>query len=258
MFHNKRSYRKLSQNFLKSRKLAKKLVGLSSVGKQDLVYEIGPGEGTITEQLVLKAGKIIAVEIDSDLARHLKEKFDRNGQVEIINQDFLKFEIYAKNFKIFSNLPFSVEGKIIRKLLDRKNQPQEACLIMQKEVAKRLSGAWGNVEFSILHKPWFDFEIKHHFSKFDFQPISRVDSVLLKITKKTEALLPLSLKSQYEHFVKTGFRSGRRLEDNLSGLISKPLYIQYAQRLGFSGNAKPTNLTLEKWIKLFRCFAEIS
>lgn len=258
MYQNRWSYRKLSQNFLKSRKLIKKLVGFSLICKNDLVYEIGPGRGIITEELAKKAGKVIAIEIDSNLVRHLKEKFKDNSYVEVINQDFLQFQIYANHYKVFSNLPFSVEGKIIRKLLDTKNQPFEAFLIMQKEVAKRLAGYPREGEFSILHKPWFEFEIIHHFSKFDFQPISKVDSVLLKISKRKEALLPYSHKRLYERFVNTGFRGGKRLGDNLKKLMDKSRFQQAARVAGFSANTKPSDLSLPKWIKFFNSQSHLS
>lgn len=246
-----RSPRKLSQNFLKSRKLVQKLVGFSSIDKNDLVYEIGPGKGIITEELASKASRVVAVEIDPFLVQYLKQKFGDNGQVQVINQDFLSFEIYSNNYKVFSNLPFSIEGLAIRKLLDSKSPPKDAYLIMQKEVAERLSGYQREVEFSTLHKPWFEFEILHHFSKFDFQPVARVDSVFLRISKRNGFLLPPIYRKAYELFVKSGFRGGSRLAENLSGVLGKQQFQKAARVINFPAKAKPSDLDLEQWVRLF-------
>src|SRR5689334_9002091 len=116
--------RVLSQNFLHNRKLTEKLVRLSSIGQNDTVLEIGPGKGIITEQLIHIARNIIAVELDTELYLYLRRRFARSlYKLNLVNKDFLRYRLPQSSYKVFANIPFSIEGKIIRKLLDAYNPP---------------------------------------------------------------------------------------------------------------------------------------
>jgi len=106
---------KYSQNFLKSKNLVVKILELSSIGPQDLVLEIGPGKGIITEELARRAREVVAIEKDKGLFLFLKEKFKNNPKIKILNIDFLKFQLPKFPYKIFSNIPFFITGEIIKK-----------------------------------------------------------------------------------------------------------------------------------------------
>lgn len=233
--------RRLSQNFLVNRQLVRKLVRNSSISKRDLVYEIGPGKGIITEELAKKAWKVIAVELDLKLYRYLKEKFKNTPNVELHNKDFLKFEIYSKRYKVFSNTPFAIEGKIVRRLLDSKNPPLDTYLVMRREVAERMAGIPREGEFSVLHKPFFELSIIYRFRRDDFRPKPLVESVMLRAKKREKPLLQPAEMLAFKVFIKQGFGGGRRLKQNLA-----PYFI------GFLPNSRPSDLTLEQWLELFK------
>ena len=121
-----------SQNFLYDSQLVKKLINLTSINKFDIVYEMGPGKGIITKELDKIVQKVIAVEIDKNLADNLKTQF-KNSNTSIINGDFLNFSLPKTNYTFVSNMPFNLTAQILNKILDYDNSPVKSYLIMQYE-----------------------------------------------------------------------------------------------------------------------------
>lgn len=230
---------RLSQNFLRSPKLVKRLIGRSSIANSDLVIEIGPGKGVITTFLIERAKTVIAIEQDPVLYSWLTKQFRHRPNFNIIYGDFLSFQLPEESYKVFANIPFSIEGKIIRKLIDAPNPPEDCYLILRKEVAERLAGVPRNGQFSILHKPWFQFEIFHRFRRSDFFPKPRVESVMLRFLKRPYPLLPESEKLHFQQFVTSAFGGGRRIRQNLNL------------------DAKPSDLSLAQWLSLYRYMQHI-
>lgn len=191
----------LHQNFLWNRQLVKRIVRISSIEKNDLVYEIGSGLGIITRELVFKAWKVIAVELDFNLAKRLKSELNKIKNLEIHNQDFLRFQIYSKNYKVFANPPFTISGDIIKKLLHAKNPPEECYLVLQREYANKIMGVPYEGLVSLQYKPWFEMEIIHRFNPSDFRPKATVDCVLVYIRKRDYPLLPISSTRKFVEFL---------------------------------------------------------
>lgn len=243
---------RLSQNFLRSRILVRKLVRSFSIGQNDLVLEIGPGEGIITQELLAVAKHVIAVEIDSRLYRFIRRKFSHCRNLTLYHADALKIKLPAAPYKVFANTPFSIEGKLIRRLLHSQNPPQDCYLVVRRSIAERLGGIYRDGLFSVLHKPFFNFEIAYRFRHNDFSPATFVQPVLLRITKKEKPLIPFQQVSAYRQFITHGFTSGRRLNQNLKSLISPEILNKLAHQLGFPPAAMPSDLTFPQWLELFR------
>jgi 23S rRNA (adenine-N6)-dimethyltransferase len=242
----------LSQNFLYNRKLIGKLLGRSSVGNNDLVLEIGPGNGIITEQLVQKARHVLAVELDSRLYLYLQNKFRSCDKITLYNRDFLTFRLPHISYKVFANIPFAIEGKIIRKLIDAENPPEDCYLIMMKELAYRLAAPYKENLFSLQHKPWFTFSIYHHFDRTDFRPVPSVDIVMFRFEKKELPLIPVEQKSAYQTFVQRGFGYGQPAFHNLKRIYGYKLTLHAFVISGVRKNTKPAFISLEQWIGLYR------
>jgi len=242
----------LSQNFLYSRKLVTSLVGNSSIGKNDTVLEIGPGKGIITEQLLKRSKKVIAVELDRFWYDYLRIKFDHNPNFCIYHQDFLNFSLPKESYKVFANIPFPIEGQIIRKLIDDSNPPTDCYLVMVKELAYRLAAPYKENQFSITHKPFFDFSIYHHFRKTDFTPMTSVDSVILRFAKRENCLIPFQEREKYQKFVEYGFGQGLPIYRNLKRYFSIKNINSAFQTLRINRNLKPSYLPLNKWIELYK------
>lgn len=242
----------LSQNFLHSRRLVADLLASSSLGKTDLVLEIGPGKGIITEELISRSAHVIGVELDSYRFTFLKEKFSQIKNLLLYNEDILNFSLPRIPYKVFSNIPFSIEGKIVRKLIDAPNPPVDCYLVVIKELAERLSGLEGENQFSLCHKPWFDFSIVHYFSRTDFTPWPKVDPVLFRFTKRDTPLLSLSFRESFSKFIADGFGNGLPVSKNLSKRFNCRQVLTLLSRYNLRKDTLPNKLPLSVWLSLYK------
>lgn len=200
----------LSQNFLWNRELVGKLIRESSISKNDLVVEIGPGRGIITEQLLDICKKLTAIEADETLFNLLSQKFSGNPNLKLINEDFLKFPLPEQNYKVFSNIPFAITGEIIKKLLFAKNPPTNSYLVVQKEAAEKfIANNDRNTMVAILAYPRFEIRFVHEFARSDFKPLPRVDSGLMLMKQRESPLIGLSSLSFYRDYVVYNFTRDR-------------------------------------------------
>ena len=144
----------LGQHFLKSQKAIETMVKTSGAQTGDLVLEIGPGMGVLTEALLQAGASVVAVEKDDLLIPVLEEKFEKeikSGQLKLIHDDILNFDVSKVPFggselprgtldtyKLVANIPYYITGQIIRIFLEAENQPESMTLLVQKEVAERI------------------------------------------------------------------------------------------------------------------------
>ena len=150
--------KKFGQNFLIDTHVLEKIVDAADIGKDDLVLEIGPGIGTVTQYLCEAARKVIAVEIDRKLIKILKDTLSAYDNVEVINEDILKVDIAAlveeknggKPIKVVSNLPYYITTPIIMTLLEKRVPVTDMTLMMQEEVARRMQAVPGNKDYGAL------------------------------------------------------------------------------------------------------------
>ncbi len=243
----------LSQNFIRNKNLAAHIVGLVSFGINDLVIDIGAGMGNLTRELARVCGRVLAVEIDSDLIPVLAKNLATN--VTIYNQDFLAFNLPRTPYKVFANLPFHITAEIVKKLLGSKSPPVESYLIMQKEAAQKFSGTPHETQFSLLDKPYFNFETVYIFKKSDFDPEPDVETVLLKIVKRNEPLVTKANKILYQNFIKFAFNTWKKdLKVGLKKTFTYEQWKRLAKDNNFNIHAKPTDLSFPQWLKLFEFY----
>jgi 23S rRNA (adenine-N6)-dimethyltransferase len=245
----------LAQNFLRSSKLVCSLLGISSITSGDIVYEIGPGRGIITAELALIARKVIAIEKDSFLAGGLRRRFQGVENVQIIANDFLRYHLRHRQYKIFANIPYNVTADIVRKILYMPPFPTEAYLVMQKEAAQKFSGSPCETQFSLLAKPLFDLQIIRELRRTDFEPVPHVDSVLLRIEKLPFPLVQNEEISLYRSFVRYGFRRWKQgLKQIFKPIFTYPQWKRLSKDFYFPLDATPSQLTFAQWLGLFECF----
>lgn len=242
----------LSQNFFYSRKFFQWLIQNSSVSNFDIVLNIGAGKGIITEELLKVASKVVAIEIDPELCSWLENKFVNQTKVEIIRKDFLKYSLPKYPYKVFANIPFCIEGKIIRKLLNDDNPPKDAYLVLREDLATRLSGLYRENKFSIFYKPWFTFSIIHSFRKTDFEPMARMNTVLLRFSKRSIDLVSIKEQVNFRNFIEKGFKDGKSINENLRGMLTNTQLKRLAVINRFSIHDKPSYLSLIQWINIFK------
>jgi 23S rRNA (adenine-N6)-dimethyltransferase len=245
----------LAQNFLRDPCLVASLVSTSGIVSTDVVYEIGPGEGIITEELAKTAGRVVAIEKDPTLVEKLRERFKNVQVVEVHQADFLRYDIKETDYKIFSNIPFNITSSIVRKILYAKHPPREAYLLMQKEAAEKFSGIPKETQFSVLIKPWFRLNIIRQFRRTDFEPVPDADVVLLNVKRRDNPLVSPRNAAIYREFVKYGFGPWKRnLKITYKRVFTYKQWKSLSRDLCFPLRATPTQLTFEQWIGLFECF----
>lgn len=243
--------RQLSQNFLYNRKLIRNLVGRSAISAKDTVIEIGPGKGFITAELLRVAGRVIAIELDHKLVWHLKRQFPGHPKLKLISGNFLDFPLPKDDYVVFANIPFSIEGEIVRKLLDDPNPPQDCYLVVVKELAERLSGYPHENQFSLKHKPWFELQVIHRFKRTDFVPSPRVNVVLWRIKKRSSPLIPLAEKEAYWRLIEQGVSSGEPIGFNFRKMLGRVQARKALHDLNISPQTKPSYLSLSKWLEIY-------
>lgn len=229
MYYKQRR-RLYSQNFLRNPKLVAKLIRHSSIGKKDTVLEIGPGKGIITSALLDIAGKVIAVERDTNLYWSLKARFSGNERLVLVNQDFLKFRLPNYPYKVFSNIPFIITADVIKKLTSDKNLI-EAYLVVQKEAARKFIGrpyADKNSMMTTLLKAWFELSIFWKLKRSDFVPIPNVDVVMIKIKRLEKPLISVEQKEIFRDFVLYTYNRSKVAKINTVQLIK--LFEDYIRR----------------------------
>jgi len=240
----------ISQNYLTSKKTIERLLKLTSINKYDHVIEIGAGKGHITKSLVQKSCNVTAVEIDRKLFAALKTVLGKHSNLKLLNIDFLKMRLpICENYKVFSNIPFSITTDIVRKLTGTQNPPIETWLVMEKGAAKRFLGKANENLTSLLLKPFFNLDIIYYFNKEDFHPMPSVDVVLLYIKRKSSSALAFSERDDFNKFLSRSFKYG--LSDLLTKKqISAALRYSNLPQIGCSDT-----ILYEQWLCLFRYFS---
>ncbi|WP_461207140.1 16S rRNA (adenine(1518)-N(6)/adenine(1519)-N(6))-dimethyltransferase RsmA [Clostridium sp. DL1XJH146] len=187
----------LGQNFLKDESVLKDIVDSSNVTKDDLVIEIGPGVGTLTKELLEKAKKVCAIELDSTLIPILEKELEDYDNFQLINKDALKIDFNEiiedeKNVKFIANLPYYVTTPIIAKILKEVKSFDLLTIMIQKEVAQRIAAKPSTKEYgslTILVQYYCDVEIIATVPSTSFIPSPKVDSMVIQLKKlpKTRA-----------------------------------------------------------------------
>lgn len=251
-----RPLKHFGQNFLVDKGVLEKIIKAADLQSKDIVLEIGPGIGNLTQALAKKAKKVIAVEKDRHMVEVLKKTMKDFNNVEIIEADILKWSIkqerlYPK-YKIIANLPFYLTSPVIRKFLESsKVQPYLMVLMIQKEVGQRICARPPRMNLLAASVQFYGTpEIISYISKKSFWPQPKVDSAIIKITPKPSLVGERDLFFQ---IVKAGFSQPRK---QLINNLSKGLKIDRikAERWLLGNNIQPTQraetLTIKDWIKL--------
>ena len=248
-----------SQNFLHDRSLITGLLKKTSIGREDAVLEIGPGKGIITWELVKKCRKVYGIEYDFYLYQKLKERFESIGNIDIVHDDFLNYELPEKTpYKVFSSIPFNLTAQIINKLVFSPSPPEDVYLIMQKEAAVKYAGNPYGRECmrSLLLKPFFKTEIMHCFKNTDFYPVPGVSVVLLYIGKRKIPLVEQSQSHEYNDFIAYAFsRAGKDLKERLGKIFTREQFKKLAKEAEFDITCSPLELNHRQWLILFRYYA---
>ncbi len=261
--HGFKFSKSLGQNFLIDGNIVRKIVDEGNIKKDDYVLEIGPGMGTLTEELALRAKKVVAVEIDSTLLPILDETLHKYNNVEIIHGDVLKIDveklIHEKldggPVKVVANLPYYVTTPIIAKLIEDNLNLESIIVMVQKEVAERMEAGPGGKEYgslSVFVNFYSKPEIVVKVPKTVFMPQPKIDSAVIKLTINKE--LPDVDKDKFFKIVKAAFSKRRKtILNSLSTYgfnIEKETIKEALEKLNISPETRAENLSVEDFIKI--------
>lgn len=255
----------LGQNFLINDEVIEKIVEAANIGEEDLVIEIGPGLGTLTNQLLKKAKKVIAIELDKRMLTILEDRFSLYDNFEVINADVLKVNLkeiinkekmHVKNVKVVANLPYYITTPIVMKLLEDKLDIESITVMVQKEVAKRLAATPGEklsgaITYAVNY--YCNPEEIIIVPNTSFIPEPEVESEVIKLSLRKE--LPVKLKNEKLFFdlIKASFMQRRKTLINgisNSGLMSKEEIKILLKKVGLEEKVRGEELTLEDFAKL--------
>lgn len=254
----------LSQNFLHSRTLVRGLVAGSGIGPNDLVIEIGPGKGIVTEALAGYARHVLTIEKDPAHAEFAQRQMTKTGatNVTVFAADFLDFPLPATPYRVFANIPFGITAAIVGKLTSGIAPPVSAHLVVQQEAADRFMGAPTVTMQAATIFPWFTLAIEHRFQRRDFTPIPQVDCVLLRIDLRPEPLIPPDDRHRhhFEAMVAALFSAWKpSVEAALTPAVGPEVTKALRRSLGSQGISlanRPSRFPLAGWVALYRDLAK--
>lgn len=252
--------KKFGQNFLTHQDdVLKKIMEVSNVSQDDVVVEIGPGEGALTELLLEKTKKVFCFEIDRDLEIILNKKFKNNPKFNLIMGDILEANLKEilqseKNVKVVANIPYYITSPIINKLIENRDRITEIYIMVQKEVAERICSKTGK-ERSVLTlavEYFGDAQYLFTIPKEFFTPVPKVDSAFMSIKLHTDGYEKIIKEEIFFKYVKAAFSNKRKnILNNLSTLgYSKDELREIVRELGISENERAENITIEKYIEM--------
>ncbi|MEK9185683.1 MAG: 16S rRNA (adenine(1518)-N(6)/adenine(1519)-N(6))-dimethyltransferase RsmA, partial [Patescibacteria group bacterium] len=228
------------------KKILLKIADFAQIEKGDTVLEVGPGEGGLTEFLLEKSKKVIAVEKDAKLVEFLKQKFKKeiiSNKLQIIEGDILEFSLMGTirgNYTLVGNIPYYITGEIFRKFLESENGPKSITFVVQKEVAERILSPKGSI-LSISIRAFGTPEFGGVIKAGSFVPKPKVDSAIISVRNIHPSSLDLTL-------VKKGFSHKRKLLKSNLGIEGALLGI--LGRCGIAEKARAEELSLENWLCL--------
>jgi 16S rRNA (adenine1518-N6/adenine1519-N6)-dimethyltransferase len=252
----------LGQNFLHDQNLARWIVEQAGIGPDDYVIEVGPGLGALTELALARGAQVLAIEKDKRLADYVRGKFPSDA-LQVLHADALDFdtrELYARaKVKFLGNLPYYVASQLLIKFLECPSPISLWLLMLQKELAKRLTAEPRSSDYgSLTLMLQFHYRIEY-LRTVDanvFVPKPDVDSALVRVTPRAPQETPDCDFAAFQRFVRLGFAQRRK---QLGKLLREEItnWPAVAQDLGLDERARAEELSLEQWVALTNAVAPV-
>jgi len=251
----------LGQNFLVDRDELNNIVAAAEIDKDDLIVEIGPGLGVMTQELAKKAKKVIAVELDEEIIPILKETTKQFDNIEIKNQDVLKFQAPEEDYKIVANIPYYITSKILKTFLEKApNKPKSITILSQREVAEQIIAEPGDLTVLAVSVQVFGQAnyVKTILAN-SFYPAPKVNSAILHIDLYDKPKVKVDLKIFFQ-VLKAGFSQRRKKLRNSIGAGLQLPAIKAARLLEgaqIDPSRRAQELSLKEWEALTERYLEL-
>lgn len=249
----------LGQHWLKDTDTLSAIADSADLTKHDTVLEIGPGLGTLTSAILRRAGRVVAVEYDEVLAEKLPQQFP-GKDLKVVQGDFLEFDlsVLPTGYKVVANLPYYITQKIIEKLIKADNQPESMTLLVQQEVAEKLTAEAGKLTaVAVKLQLNYNMQLGTRVPKEQFTPPPKIDSQIV-LCKKIHV-------SKYEQFdlkrlyrvIDAGFSAPRKkIRTALAGGlgIPKATVEKICQAASVAADLRAEAVEVEQWLDILRAY----
>jgi 16S rRNA (adenine1518-N6/adenine1519-N6)-dimethyltransferase len=263
-----RARKRFGQHFLVDRKTIRRIVALIEPEPGEVVLEIGPGRGALTGPLVAVLSRLVAVEIDRDLAAELRTRFT-GSELRLVEGDILQFDLAGvlreeggTRLLLVGNLPYNITAPLLFRLLEQSGQISRAVLMVQREVARRLVAAPGSKDYgllSVLLGMQATVVPRLEVGRRAFRPVPGVDSTVVEVRFAPQWRYPVRDQELFARLVRAAFGQRRKMLRNslkdLAGAGGPVLLEKVAGNAGVELTRRPESLSLEEFARLSNAFA---
>jgi 16S rRNA (adenine1518-N6/adenine1519-N6)-dimethyltransferase len=266
--------KRLGQHFLIDEAVLERILSAAELSPGDIVIEVGPGPGILTEALARQGAKVIAVEFDAKLVALLRKRLAGSPDVKIVHADILKIttqQLLNDNltaselrpgYKVIANLPYYITSPVLSHFLEAQPRPLEMVVMVQKEVGEAIAAAPGKMRLLSVKTQFYSKpSIASYVPAASFYPVPKVDSVILRLDVYSQPPLIKSGVSDVAGFfdiVMHGFSSPRKqLRNSLAQSLQMPAsqVASLLEKAGIEAKRRAETLSLEEWRELWKIFA---
>lgn len=257
----------LGQNFLADGNYIEKIIAALSLHPGDTVIEIGAGRGALTEKLLEKAGRVIAVELDKDLLPILEKNFSKHQNFILVNEDALEIDfkiinnsqLIINNSKLVANLPYYISTAILQRLIEQRECFSMLVLMLQKEVVERITAEPGNSErgfLTVLVEAYMQADKLFDVPPDAFRPTPKVWSSVARLVPKSEAEIGIADEKLFRELVSAGFAYKRKtILNNFKN--APPKFKEkigdaqkFLEKCGINPQRRAETITVEEWKRI--------
>ena len=255
--HGLKARKSMSQNHLADGAVLERVLEVAAVQPGECIVEVGPGVGILTAQLLEAGASVTAVELDSRLVAHLRERFEDEAELRLVEGDFLDVEVSdvaAEPWALVANVPYHITSPILHHVLGAELRPTRFVMMVQKEVAERIASPPGGMSYlSVFVQYHADVRVAFTVPASSFEPAPEVDSAILA-GETCERTLDADDEDELWRLVQAGFRERRKMIHNvlarqLPGLDRERVDAALAA-CSIRPDRRPQTLSVGEWLAL--------
>ncbi len=266
-----RPSKSLGQHFLVDEAVLERILSAAELNPGDVVVEVGPGLGILTEGLAKEGARVIAVELDAKLVALLKKRLARFPDVKVVHADVLRVSPrqllqdnlpasdFVRGYKVIANLPYYITSPVLSHFLEAEPRPSKLVVMVQKEVGEAIAAAPGKMRLLSVKAQYYSKPaIVSYVPATSFYPPPKVDSVILRLDVYSQPRIEVSDVAGFFDIVMHGFRSPRKqLRNSLAQSLEMPpsQVASLLEKAGIEAKRRAETLSLGEWRELWKVFA---
>jgi 16S rRNA (adenine1518-N6/adenine1519-N6)-dimethyltransferase len=262
--HGMQPNKAFGQNFLIDRSVLRQIVAAAEIDAADSILEVGAGTGVLTLALARQARRVVAVELERDMLALLAETTRECANVEIVARNLLHLDPVAifgsAPYKLVANLPYYITAPTFRHFLESANAPRLIVVMVQEEVAERITAAPGDLSLLAVSVQFYGRpHIVARVPAAAFYPAPKVDSAILRVDVNAESPLTPEQRQQFFHIVQAGFSAKRKQLHNALGptLHLPPETVRrWLDTAGIEASRRAETLAIAEWLNLWHYFPQ--